>query len=234
MSLLGRALRSSIGKKQIVALTGLALVLFLVGHLAGNLLLLLGQEAFDAYAAALEGNPLLIPIEIILLTIFLLHVGLALKSSLENRSARDEAYVIRGNRGKKNFANSTMVFSGVVILVFLILHLLHFKFADRPAGLLPDGTILEDSLFVTVVLFYKQSLAQTAWYVLAVCIVGFHVSHGFQSAFQSLGIHHGRYTPCLKWTSVGLGIVLALGYAILPLYCRFAVELQPVVQEAAK
>ncbi len=234
MSLLRRTLRSSIGRKQIVAITGLGLVLFLVGHLAGNLLLLIGHEAFDEYAQMLEKNPLLIPAEIILLSMFLVHVGLALKTNLENRSARSQAYIVSGSTGKKNFFNSTMVATGIITLIFLILHLIHFKFGERPVGRFPDGTVLEGSLYVAVVLYFKESFLAVVWYVVAVTVLSFHVTHGFQSAFQTLGIHHNRYTPMIRWTSIGLGAIIAIGYSILPLYCKFGVELERVVQEASK
>lgn len=219
MSLVRRALNSSIGKKQLVAITGLGLCGFLVAHLAGNFLIFAGPEAFDGYAKSLEDNPLLIPMEAGLLAIFLVHIALALKSFLENRKARPQSYVMKESAGRENVMNKTMPISGVIILAFVVFHLIEFKFGDRNVTL-ADGRAV-DSLYWLVVTYFQSSILYVVWYVFAVCVLGAHVGHGLQSACQTLGINHPKYTPAIKWASVGFGFVVAVGYGILPIYCLF-------------
>lgn len=220
MTLLRRVLRSSIGRKQLVALTGIALMGFLVVHLAGNLLLFAGREAFDDYAAFLESNPLLIPAEIVLLALFLVHIGLALQVNYENRRARATRYVVQKTRGAKNPANTTMVFSGLIVLIFMVLHLLNFKFADRVPVTTETGETIE-SLYWVVINFFQASFFYVVWYILAVCVLGLHVSHGFRSVFRTLGLEHPGYMGALRWCGIGFGVIVAVGYSVLPIYAYF-------------
>lgn len=223
MSLLTRVLRSSVGRKQIVALTGLGLLGFLALHLAGNLLLLVGPEKFDAYAHSLEENPLLIPAEIGLAAVFLIHIAMALKLNLENRAARPQGYLARGSRGARNAANSTMAFSGILVLVFVIVHLLNFKFASRSATF-PSGAVREGSLYWVVVAYFQRNLLYVAWYLAAVAVLALHLSHGFQSVFQTLGLQHPKYRRAIEWAGAAVAFIVALGYGVLPVYACFFVK----------
>ncbi len=217
-----RALSSSIGKKQLMALTGLALCGFLVTHLAGNFLLFLGPAVFDAYAGGLESRPwLVIPAEIVLLAIFGCHLYLALRVSLENRRARPRRYEVSGNRGKITLASRTMVYSGIVILVFIVLHVALFKFGERPTVTV-DGTTHEESLYWLVVRTFQSPFA-LVWYVVAVCVVGMHVFHGVQSALRSFGLNNARFDPVLQFVSSAFGIAIALGYSSLPVFIHLFV-----------
>jgi len=205
-----RALSLSIGKKQLMALTGLALTGFLIAHLAGNFLVFLGPDAFNGYSASLEHNPLIIPAELVLLLVYALHVFLGIAVTIENRKARPERYVYKQREGGKTLASATMLYSGLIIFVFVVLHLMTFKFADR------EGTTLYD---IEVRVF--QSLPYVIWYVFAVGVVGLHVSHGFQSSFRTLGLAHPKYMRIIDRSSRILGLALAVGYAAIPIWVYF-------------
>lgn len=208
LSWLQRTFTSSVGRKVIMGLTGLALIGFLVAHLAGNLTLYADDtgEAFDAYAHTLESNPLLPLAEIGLIVLFAVHIGLAIKLQMENREARSARYVARGNHGRKTPGSSSMLFTGAATLVFLIIHLLDFRLADR------EG----QSLAAMVKEVISDPLHGGA-YLAFVCILTIHLAHGLQSACQSLGVAHPRYSDLIRKASVGLAVALGLGFASFPI-----------------
>ena len=208
MSLLLKRATKSIGKKQLMALTGLGLCVFLAVHLAGNLLVFKGPEAFNGYARSLEANVLLLPAEIALALTFVLHVALAIRVTLDNRAARPVRYVVKVSEGTSTIASRTMFLSGSLTLVFIVLHLIHFKFA---------GAERQDLHRLVLTTFH--SLPYVVWYVFAVCVLGMHVGHGFQSAFRTLGVMHPNWTPLIRWTSRVFGVVVAAGYASIPIWC---------------
>ncbi|MEX1023806.1 MAG: succinate dehydrogenase cytochrome b subunit [Planctomycetota bacterium] len=209
----GNVLASSIGRKAVMALTGLLLVGFLIAHLAGNLTLFADVEgaAFNAYAGKLlDLGPLLYVAEVGLVLLFGIHIYLAIRLTLDNREARRTGYVIRNDRGAKTLGSASMPVTGVLILGYTILHLFDFRF---------DESFEEDGA-----LLVRNTLSQPLHgviYVIAAGVVGLHVSHGFQSAFQSLGWNHPRYMPLVKQISIGLAALLAAGFAALPLYFLF-------------
>jgi len=212
-----RALQSSIGKKQVMAVTGFALAGFLVAHLAGNLLLFAGAEAFDGYAAALESRKwLLIPAEIGLLAVFVTHVGLAIRVTIENHRARPARYHVDAHRGARTPASSTMIVSGAFILAFIVIHLLHFKFG-RDEG---------ESLYWLVIRTFKNPV-NLIWYIVGVSILGAHLWHGVQSAFRSLGLWRTRSASMIVSVSRTFGVAMAVGYAALPIYAYCFVDLPP-------
>ena len=212
MSWLLKAGTSSIGKKQAMALTGLGLCAFLVVHMSGNFLLFAGPEKFNGYANYLEHHPLLIPAEIGLALLFLVHIVLAARVTLENRRARPVRYAVQHSEGGRSFASSTMWISGAVTLVFLILHLKHFKFG---------GEAKTANLHLLVVTTF-HSVPYVVGYVAAVSILGLHVGHGVQSAFRTLGIDHPRFNPLIRWGSCLFGVYIAVGYASLPIWAYLA------------
>lgn len=196
---------SSIAKKLGMALTGMVLYGFLVGHLIGNTLLLHddGGQAFDAYSQFLVTHPLIVPVELFLLAILVVHVYLAIRVSIENKQARTTGYQRAQNLGKRSWASYTMVYSGLLILVFLVLHILTFKYGDRG-----DGT-LYDLVYATF-----QKPGYLAWYIFSMVVLGFHLWHAFQSAFQTLSIGG----PRVKSLGLVLCLVLSLGFGFLPVY----------------
>jgi succinate dehydrogenase / fumarate reductase cytochrome b subunit len=198
-------LSSSIGKKLGMALTGLAIYGFLMGHLAGNLLLFKndGGEAFNAYSEFLINHPLLIPMEIGLVAIFVLHIVLAISVSRENRRARPDGYATKSKAvGGRSFASYTMLYSGILILIFVLLHLYTFKYGDKAGGTLYD---LVNATF--------QQTGYLVWYVFAMVVMGFHLWHAFQSAFQTLSLR----SQTVRTVGLLLGVVIAGGFAVIPL-----------------
>jgi succinate dehydrogenase / fumarate reductase cytochrome b subunit len=219
MTWFGRVLASSVGRKQLVALTGLLLCGFLIFHLAGNLLILAGAEKFDAYAKFLHDNAALVIVaEIGLIALFVTHIGLALRLTAENHRARGGRYGVRNDRGSRTVASETMAVSGLIVLAFLVIHLINFKFADRTASPY-DG-----SLYRVVVSLFQGSVGYVIWYVIASCVLGLHLSHGLQSAFQTLGVQHPRYSPWLRRAGYGFAALIAVGYSILPIFARWYAE----------
>ena len=207
LSWLQRTFTSSVGRKVLLGLSGFGLLLFLVGHLVGNLTFFADDtgELFDSYAHALESNPLLPLVELSLLALFAFHIGLAVKLQMENRAARGSNYVARGDHGQKTPASSSMLFTGIAVLAFVILHLTDLRFAKEEgqsmAGLLRE--VLSEPL-------------HAAAYLAFICLLTVHLAHGFQSAFQSLGLSHPRYTPLIKKISIGLAVALGVGFASFP------------------
>lgn len=207
---------SSIGRKQILGLSGLALCGFLLTHLAGNLLILKSQESFNTYAHTLTHNPLIIPMELGLLGLFLLHIVLAMKLTWENRQAKETRYAVNTRSGRgATIASRTMPYTGLLVLIFLILHLFAFRFGEKL--FITHGGIEMRDLWTTTVTYFSSPLA-TGWYVIAQAFLGLHVSHGFASCFQSLGFRHPRYTPCIEWLSRIYGVLIFVGFSGIALW----------------
>ena len=205
-------LESSIGKKIMVALAGLLLCGFLVTHLLGNLFLFVGAGAFNHYAATLEHNPLLPIAEIGLTALFLIHIALATRAWLANRAARPVGYQSYSGKGARTPGSRSMAISGSLVLLFLIVHLRSFRFAEK--------AIREADMYQLVTSAFTNPL-YAGFYVLALVGVGLHLSHGFQSAFQTLGLNHPRYTPAIKKFGLAFAILVALGFASMPIYFGF-------------
>jgi succinate dehydrogenase / fumarate reductase cytochrome b subunit len=212
-----KALSGTIGKKIVMAITGLALCGFLVVHLGGNLLLYVGEESYNKYAHTLHAQEILLPIaEIGLLTLFVGHIWLAFKTKFENDAARPVTYVMRQSKLDEGPlaapASSIMFATGIIVLLFLLLHLSDFKFALRHRseveGLEPYAKavfVLHDPITFVV-------------YIVGSLVLGYHLLHGFQSAFQTLGINHPKYTPFIKFISLVFAIIVAVGFGGFPFW----------------
>jgi len=212
-----RRFSASIVKKQVVAFTGLFFCLFLVGHLVGNLLILVSPEAFNKYAHALVSNPAIYAIEAVMTILFLTHVVLALKLTRENRKARGESYHLKRNTGRgATFMSDTMPYTGILIFVFLVLHILKLKYGTY-YEVTYDGLVIRD-LFKTMVEYFRNPL-NVAFYIAAMLVVGIHVSHGLWSAFQTFGFNHPRYNGFLRKFSIIFAMVVAAGFMVLPIFC---------------
>lgn len=214
-------LQTSIGKKLLMAATGLCLCAFLVVHLAGNLLLLVGDEAFNKYSYFLEENPLLVPAEIGLLLCFVLHIVSAIQVSIGNRRARPEGYAVSKDQGgpsKRSFASRTMMWSGLVILAFLIWHIKSFKYGEK-SDVMYEGVVMDD-LFKLVSETFQQPLF-AGLYVAAMIVVGNHLRHAFASAFQTLGLNDKSFSCRLFLIGKLFAAVIAIGFAMLPLWFAF-------------
>jgi succinate dehydrogenase / fumarate reductase cytochrome b subunit len=213
-----QASASSIGSKLLVALTGLGLAVFLIGHLAGNLLFLAGPEAFNSYAHSLISNPLIYPIEMGLLAVFFLHVAKTVAGVLANRAARPTPYAVRrwaktkSPRSRKSLASSTMILTGTITALFVVSHLATFKFGTHYEA--ADG--IRDLYRLQLEIF--SSPAYVVFYLLAMGIIFFHLWHGLSSAAQSLGIDHPQWTPRILVAGRLLATVIAGGFLIIPVY----------------
>ncbi len=216
-SFLGRSIRSSTGMKIVMAITGLALFLFLVGHLAGNLQVFGGAEGINAYGAFLKGTPeLLWTSRIGLLVALGLHIWAGVRLSRINSAARPQGYVKTKHRASNWYARYMLV-SGTIIFAFLVFHLLHFtigvvfpdQFAWRDPQLRPDifRMMVESFQIPWVVIFYLVGMT----------LLFFHLGHGLWSMPQSLGIWGTRFTPAMRKAGVAIAIVLALGFASMPI-----------------
>lgn len=201
--------KSSIAKKQVVALTGLALVGFLFTHLAGNFLMFKGAEAFDGYAEFLEHHPLIIPAEIGLAAFFLVHIVTGLKVFMENRAARPERYEVEASTTGLPYAARWMGYSGSLTLVFLVVHITTFKFMG------PEGE--GESLFSWVMFCFRNPI-YSLFYVGTMVFLAIHLAHGIKSAFQTLGMNHPRLTPLIEKGGVAVALALTAGFASLPIW----------------
>lgn len=208
---------SSIMKKQAMGISGLLLCGFLVTHLAGNCLIYAGPEAFNTYGHLLVTNPAIYLAEAILALIFLTHIGLAAKLTIENKIARPNNYYMRQATGRgSTLASSTMPITGLLILAFLILHIIQFKFGPY-YEVTHDGVVMRD-LYRLLIEYFSSPIA-VAWYVFCMLALGLHLSHGFWSAFQSIGFNHPKYMPALQIAAKIFGVLITIGYSALPIYC---------------
>ena len=208
---------SSVFKKQILALSGLCLCAFLIVHLAGNCLIYLGSDPFNSYAHTLMSNPFIYVAEAALAFLFLLHIGLAIHLVIENHQARPHKYYMKVHTGRgANMASASMPYTGVFILIFLIIHLINFKFGPMYFTISGEQQIRD---LYRLVMEYFSDPFHVFWYICAMCCLGIHLSHGLWSAFQSLGITSVHCTPLLKSFSKFFGIAMTLGYSLLPIFC---------------
>ena len=207
---------SSIGRKIIMALSGAGLAFFIVGHIAGNLQIFLGQEAINAYAKFLKDSTAIIwPARIGLLAIVLLHFIMAFKLRAGNTNARPEAYKYESTI-TASFASRYMMQTGIIIFIFIVLHLLHFTLGK----LQPEFYHLVDSkgrhdVYSMMIHGFQNPLYSGA-YIFCMLALGLHLSHALSSAFQSLGINHPKYTAKIKLAAPVIAWGLAFAYISIP------------------
>lgn len=217
MSWFLKSLNSSIGKKLVMAVTGISLMLFLKIHLFNNLTLFAGPEVFNTVVKSLDGiKPLIRVIEVILASVFFFHILNGTKLYFENRKARPVEYTISGAAKNSTLFSRTMIHSGSIILIFLIVHLrtmwVSFNF---------DSQIHETHAYYETVAAAFQNPVYSGFYVLAMILLGFHLNHGFQSAFQTFGWNNNRFFPIIKIIGTVYSILVALLFASIPLYFLF-------------
>jgi len=208
MNWIKQTLWSSIGKKLMMALTGLAFIGFLMAHLAGNLTIYGGKAAFNAYAEKLHSlGPLLTVFELGLLFFAGIHIITGLFLFVQNWQARPTGYTVYKSTGGRTLSSRTMPYTGLIILGFVIFHLINFSFVDKT-----DRTI---SQIVTAAF---ANPAYVIIYIAVMIIVALHVRHGLWSAFQTLGANHPKYMPAIRVLSIVLGLIVACGFGFLPIY----------------
>lgn len=213
-------LGSSLAKKYWMALTGLFLVTFLVAHLAGNLQLLdmspQGQLKFNAYARFMTTFPLVKAVSYLLYFSILFHAFDGILLAVQNRQARPVRYVKENAGANRSWASNNMALLGVLILVFLVIHMKGFWYEMHwgPIGTDADGN---KDLYTVVAAAFSQ-LWYVSLYVVMMAVLALHLLHGFQSAFQSLGLNHPRYTPVIKNVGVFFAVVVPVLFALIPVW----------------
>lgn len=217
MASLAGYFKSSVGRKFIMGLTGLALSGFVLTHMAGNLLMFVSPEAYNRYGHTLTSNPLIYIAEIGLIALFLVHLFCAITLTLENRAARgDQGYRASPSGAKaSSLAARSMIYTGSIILVFTILHLITFKFGTYYSAVY-DGVEMRDLHRLMVEVF--ESPIYVGWYIVSLLLLGVHLKHGVSSCFQSLGLSHPRYTPFIKCAGVLYAVIVTVGFIAQPVY----------------
>ncbi|GJM60224.1 succinate dehydrogenase cytochrome b subunit [Persicobacter diffluens] len=229
MSWVKQTLNSTLGQKVIMSLTGLFLVTFLIVHLIGNLQILKGDEgaAFNTYAAFMSTNGLIHAVSYGMYAAIIAHVLYAITLTLRNKKARPVSYAVQDAKANSSWASRSMMLLGSMILVFLVLHLYHF-WARYKMGWIPyefkmvtiEGVQYRDIASLVIETF-KQPVA-LAIYLIGIVGLGIHLNHGFQSAFQTLGLNHKSYNKFIKGFGAAFSVIMAIGYAIMPLYIFFS------------
>lgn len=214
-----RYLSSAIGRKQVMAVTGLVWSGFVLTHMLANLLIFVSADAYNKYSHALTSNPLLYLAEAGLVLTLLMHVYDGIMLTIKNKKARPNKYAMAPNGDKSaRFQSRFMIFHGSLLLVFIILHLITFKYGTHYTATY-DGVEMRDLHRLVIEVF--QSPGYLAWYAISMVAVGFHLSHGFYSAFASLGIYHPTYSYWLSKFGYLYGLIIALGFVSQPIYVFF-------------
>jgi len=213
---LTRSAFASIGKKYLMAAAGLFWCFFVLMHLLGNLSLYLGPDAYNGYSAKLVAlGPVLIVAEVVLVAALLGHALLGVIVSLENSAARPVAYELDRKKGERSLASSTMVWTGILVIAFVVLHLLNFKYAEHEM-IGEEGQEMIDFFGLVVGLF--QSPLYVLVYVAAVAVLGIHVAHALQSSLRTLGWNSKGSMDGIKKLAIGFGIFVAVGYGSIPIW----------------
>lgn len=213
----------SIGRKLLMALTGLFLCSFLIIHLIGNFQLLKSDsgEAFNHYAKFMTSNPVIKTVSYLLYASIIAHSVIALILTIYNRKSRPQGYAVSNN--KSSWASRNMGILGTIVLAFIVFHMKDFwaeyHFEEMPMYTLADGTVVKD-LYLEVMEAFKSGI-YVGLYVLCMGAIGYHLWHGFESAFQTLGLSHKKYTPFIQSFGKIFSVGIAIGFAIIPLYVYF-------------
>lgn len=234
MSLARNLFTSSLGKKYLMALTGLALIGFVTGHLVGNLQIFSAPDKINGYAHFLQGlGPALWAVRLGLLAIVGIHIWAAVKLTLENNAARPVKYEFK-HTIRATLASTTMRLTGLVVLAFIAYHIAHFTLGAAQAASFKSnfhyvmggdyhvlgfttvkaGTEVHD--VHTMMVYGFQNVGVSIFYIVAVGLLSFHLWHGFESAFQSLGLRTSRWGGCLQKLTRAFCILYFLGNLAIP------------------
>jgi succinate dehydrogenase / fumarate reductase cytochrome b subunit len=211
-----RLLKSSIGAKALMAVTGFLLFGFVVAHLLGNLQMFAGQEPVNQYAQTLKDlGPLLWVMRLGLLGVFVLHIFTGLRLAAANRSARPVAYSY-SDTVQATLSSRSMVPTGILVLVYVVYHLAHLTwgFILNDYYTLTDDQGRHDVYSMAVLGFQNAWVSLT--YVIAMLVLGFHLYHGIPSFFQTLGLKHSRYNDLIARLGPALTGLIVLGYLSIP------------------
>jgi succinate dehydrogenase / fumarate reductase cytochrome b subunit len=217
VTVLVRLIRSSLGKKYLMAITGLGLFLFVIGHMLGNLQIFLGPEAINRYGHFLQTTPeILWPARVGLLAFVFIHIASGLALTFENRQARGQQYEIK-RVVDATYASRTMIWSGCVIFAFVAFHLAHYTLLI----IHPEYRNLLDAqgrhdIYRMMVLGF-QNEAVSVFYVISIGLLCWHLSHGVGAMFQSLGLKNEVYTARIDGLSQIAAVIIFLGYVSIPI-----------------
>jgi succinate dehydrogenase / fumarate reductase cytochrome b subunit len=213
MSWLLNTLGSAIGKKLMMAITGLGFCGFLTVHLAGNLTIYGGKESFNSYSEHLHAwGPLLTLAELGLAVFALIHILTGATLFYQNLKARPQRYSVNKSAGGRSLGSRTMPYTGIFLLAFVVFHLINFHFVDK------TGTTI-----YAIVSGAFDNPMYVIIYVIAMVIAAVHISHGFWSAFQTMGANHPKYMPLIKKIGVAFSLIVGIGFGALPVYLFFSV-----------
>ncbi len=208
MNWLINTLGSSLGKKLLMSITGFVFILFLIGHLIGNLTIYVGPDAFNSYAAHLHSlKPALRLMETGLIFFAIVHIFTGVILFFQNFKARPNRYEVNKQAGGRTLGSATMPYTGLIILAFVIFHLFDFTFVEKT----------ERTVYEIVAASFSNPI-YVFLYIASVFIVGIHVSHGFWSAFQTLGINHPKYMPTIQTAGLLFSLIVAVGFGFIPLF----------------
>lgn len=207
---------STIGKKYLMGLSGLIWAGFVFVHMAGNLTILISNDLYNQYGHAIVSNkPLLFATEAILIVALVAHVFLAINLTLQNKKAKG-IQPSAGTNGSKavSFASKSMIVHGSILLVFIISHLVTFKFGTYYETTV-NGVVMRDLAKLMTEVFAQPGYV--IWYIVSLILLGTHLSHGFGSVFQSFGLLHPAYQNKIKLASCGYAVVVTLGFLSNPI-----------------
>jgi succinate dehydrogenase / fumarate reductase cytochrome b subunit len=213
MKWLYHTLGSSIGKKLLMAITGLGFCGFLVVHLAGNLTIYGGKDSFNSYSEHLHAWQSLVTLaELGLLFFAVVHIITGAVLFYQNLKARPVRYSVNKSSGGRSLGSRTMPYTGICLLAFVIFHLINFHFVDK------TGTTIYE-----IVSGAFDNSAYVIIYVIAVIIAAVHVSHGFWSAIQTIGANHPKYMPLIRVIGIVFSLIVGIGFGSFPVYLWFVV-----------
>ncbi|MEI6822720.1 MAG: succinate dehydrogenase cytochrome b subunit [Bacteroidota bacterium] len=215
---------SSVTKKFVMAFAGIFLMVFLLVHLAINLCLLRSDDGvwFNAAAHFMGTNYVVKVFEIVLMAGFLIHIFFGILLQIQNWMARPVRYMV-SNKTTTSFLSKYMIYTGGIVFIFLIIHFMNFYF--RKIGIVELGQ--ESTKYPGEPDFYKGAIdlfhnnVYSILYIVLIGTLGFHLNHAFQAAFQSIGLNHPKYTPCIKGFSTVYSIIIAVGFCIIPIFFMF-------------
>jgi succinate dehydrogenase / fumarate reductase cytochrome b subunit len=192
-----------------MAVTGLAFCVFIAVHLTGNLTLYAGKDPFLSYVDHLHSVEALVTLaEFGLIFFAVLHIGMGLYLFLENRKARPVSYAVQKSAGGRTIGSRTAPYTGALILVFVIVHLIKFRFIDKMT--INDFVILSNT--------FRDFGFWTLFYIAGVIVVAVHVSHGFWSGFQTLGLSHPKYMPWVERLGIVFSLIIGIGFGSIPVF----------------
>ncbi|OYZ17279.1 MAG: cytochrome B subunit [Bdellovibrio sp. 28-41-41] len=210
-------IQSTVGKKYLMGLSGLVWAGFVFGHMAGNMTILISPDLYNAYGHAIVSNKILLyGTEIALVSALVAHVILAILLTKQNRESRGTRYAAKPNGEKAaSFASEWMAIHGSIVLVFIISHLVTFKYGPVYETTV-NGVVMRDLARLIYEVFSNPGAV--GWYLVSLVLLGFHLTHGVRSIFQSFGLLHPAYQPAIKKAGVVYSIVVAGGFISQPLF----------------